>query len=125
MSSQLRIKIEPPTTFTLEDVHFESGKATLRKSSYDRLNEMVEYMKSKPSVKLEIAGHTDNVGSKQDNKKLSLQRAKAVKNYLVEQGIEEKRLVAKGYGESQPVATNETKEGRQKNRRTEVRILER
>ncbi len=125
ITSEFKIQIEPPTTFELEDVHFESGKAELRKSSYQRLDELVGYLKDKPSVKIEIAGHTDNVGSKEDNRQLSQERAKVVKNYLLENGIDEKRLRAKGYGESEPIATNDTPEGRQKNRRTEVRILER
>jgi len=125
ITSEFKIQIEPPTTFELEDVHFESGKAELRRSSYDRLDELVAYLKNKPSVKIEIAGHTDNVGNKQDNKQLSQERAQVVKNYLLENGIDEKRLRAKGYGESEPIATNDTPEGRQQNRRTEVRILER
>ena len=74
-------------------------------------------------MRIEIAGHTDNVGSAEFNLRLSLDRASAVRAYLVENGIAAKRLVAKGYGSTKPKATNDTEEGRQQNRRTEFAIL--
>jgi OmpA-OmpF porin, OOP family len=109
--------------FQLNNVYFDTGKATLKPSSYAELNDLVEYMKLKPSVKIEVAGHTDDVGDDAANMKLSQDRAQAVKAYLMKKGIAADRIVAKGYGETRPVATNETPEGRQKNRRTEVTIL--
>lgn len=124
-TSELKFQIEPPKTFTLENVHFKSGKATLQKTSYEYLNEMVELLQTKQSMRIEIAGHTDNVGSKEENMTLSKQRAQSVKEFLVEKGIDPGRVTTKGYGATQPVATNKSVEGRQKNRRTEVRILER
>lgn len=79
-------------------------------------------MKWKEDSKIEIAGHTDNVGNDNDNMILSQKRAETVKTWLVKKGIQPQRIIAKGYGASQPVADNST-EGRQQNRRTEVRIL--
>ena len=121
--STLSIQFEHPKTFTLDNVQFETGKATLTKTSYIELNELLEYLKLKEEVVIEIAGHTDDVGEDVANQKLSEARAKTVRNYLISKGITAKRVQAKGYGESQPIAQNSTAEGRQKNRRTEVRIL--
>ena len=80
-------------------------------------------MKWKENEKIEIGGHTDNVGSDADNLKLSQQRAEAIRQYLIKKGIQPARVIAKGYGASEPVADNSTNEGRQNNRRTEVKIL--
>ena len=123
-TSQFLIKYDPPTVYTLDNVYFGSNKATLREASYQELNELVEYMERRKHIRVEIAGHTDNVGSKEANLYLSRRRAGRVKAYLVSQGIAEGRIEAKGYGEDHPVAGNNTEAGRQKNRRTEVRILE-
>ncbi|RMG83732.1 MAG: OmpA family protein [Bacteroidetes bacterium] len=118
------IKYELPKVYTLENVYFDSGKSTLRPESYKALNNLAEVMLHKKSMKIEIAGHTDSDGDDEANMKLSQARAEAVKSYLIKKGIEAERIVAKGYGETQPVASNDTEEGKQKNRRTEVRILE-
>ncbi len=120
---QLTIKYEPEKVFTLKDVHFETGKATLTVNSYPALNDLVGAMKTKSSMEIEIAGHTDNVGSPEANQKLSEGRANSVKQYLVSKGISPARVIAKGYGDTQPVADNDTEEGRGQNRRTEVRIV--
>ena len=85
--------------------------------------DLVEVMKLKKTLVIEIAGHTDNVGSLESNQTLSANRAKSVRNYLIGKGISSSRVTAKGYGETEPVANNMTDEGRQKNRRTEVRII--
>jgi outer membrane protein OmpA-like peptidoglycan-associated protein len=77
-----------------------------------------------PTLRIEISGHTDNVGSKSYNKKLSEKRAKAVVDYLVDKGIDKSRLAFAGYGFAQPIASNDTPLGRQKNRRTEFKVLE-
>jgi len=121
--SVVTIQFEPGKVFQLNNVYFDTGKATLKPSSYAELNDLVEYLKMKPSVKIEVAGHTDDVGDDAANMKLSQDRAQAVKAYLLKKGIAADRIVAKGYGETRPVATNDTPEGRQKNRRTEVTIL--
>ncbi|MGC9341442.1 MAG: OmpA family protein [Bacteroidales bacterium] len=120
----LTIQIEQPKLFTLDNVEFEFGKSSLTKSSYSELEELTEYMKLKESLVVEIAGHTDDIGDEESNIKLSEARAATVRNYLIAQGISPERIVAKGYGESQPIAPNATDEGRQRNRRTEVRIIQ-
>ena len=84
---------------------------------------MVEFLKWKPEEKIEIAGHTDNIGADASNIKLSQERAETIKTYLAGKGVKLERVLAKGYGASQPVADNSNEIGRQKNRRTEVRIL--
>ncbi len=117
------IEYEPARLFTLDDVHFDVGKATIQAASYKQLQELLEYLQWQDSVNIEIAGHTDNVGKDDDNLKLSLQRADAVKAWLIKKGIAPARVTANGYGATQPVADNATEEGRRKNRRTEVRIL--
>ena len=120
---KVNVKFEPARSYTLDNVHFDFGKATLRPDSYKELEELISYLKYKESIRIEIAGHTDNVGKDDDNLRLSQQRAEAIRNYLLKKGISPARVVAKGYGATQPVADNETEEGRQQNRRTEVRIL--
>jgi outer membrane protein OmpA-like peptidoglycan-associated protein len=84
---------------------------------------VVELLEKNPTLSIELGGHTDNVGKPEANQKLSEQRAKAVMVYLTNKGIEPSRLSYKGYGESQPVAPNDTEEGRATNRRTEIKIL--
>jgi len=88
------------------------------------LEKAVDLMKANPSMVIEVGGHTDNVGNDENNIKLSHQRAKSVRQYLVTAGIASKRVQAKGYGETTPIADNETKEGKAANRRTEFIILE-
>lgn len=117
------ITVELPKVYTLDNVFFDSGKSSLRAESYKELNELAEYMKAKKSLVIEIAGHTDNVGSSESNQKLSEARANEVRNYLIKKGIPAERVQAKGYGHTQPVASNDNEAGRQKNRRTEVRII--
>lgn len=120
---QVDIEFDPPKTFVLDNVEFDFGKSTLRSSSYTALNELVDYLKRKDDERIEIGGHTDNVGTAARNLKLSEDRAKSVMAYLIAQGIPSERLQAKGYGDTEPVEENNTEEGRQKNRRTEVKVL--
>lgn len=108
----------------LNNILFKTGSAELLPGSFPELDRVVEYMKRKEKIKVEISGHTDNVGSDKMNKTLSENRAKSVVEYLVEKGINKDRLVYKGYGEEKPVATNDTKEGRAQNRRVEFDILD-
>jgi outer membrane protein OmpA-like peptidoglycan-associated protein len=120
---KVNVKFEAARTYTLDNVHFDFGKATLRPESFAELEELVSYLKNKDEIRIEIAGHTDNVGQDADNLKLSQQRADAIRNYVLKKGIQPARIIAKGYGAAEPVADNDTDEGRQLNRRTEVRIL--
>lgn len=112
----------------LRNIFFDTGKFTLRQESTTELNRLVDLIrdieKVKPGIKIEISGHTDNVGSESMNQKLSENRAKAVVDYLTGKGISAGKLVYKGYGSSEPVADNNTAKGRQENRRTEFKILE-
>jgi OOP family OmpA-OmpF porin len=117
------IKFEPARTYRLDNVHFDVGKATLRAGSSAALEDLFTYMKNKEAVRIEIGGHTDNAGKDNDNLKLSQQRAETIRNYLIKKGIQPSRMIAKGYGATLPVADNATDEGRQANRRTEVKIL--
>ncbi len=123
MTYSLTLKYDPPKVYTLKNVFFETGLSSLRKESFPALNELVDALKAKTNLVIEIAGHTDNVGTPESNQKLSTDRANSVRDYLIKHGIGPKRVTAKGYGETQPVASNETPDGRQQNRRTEVRIV--
>ena len=110
-------------SFVLRNVFFDFDKSTLKKESEVELNKLVEYLTSNKGIKIEIGGHTDNQGSESYNERLSNDRAKAVYDYLVNKGIDSKRMSYKGYGMSKPVATNDTEEGRALNRRTEFTII--
>ncbi|MCX6319414.1 MAG: OmpA family protein [Bacteroidetes bacterium] len=119
----INIKYEPARRYRLDDVHFDTDKASLRPESYTQLNELLEYLQRHETSRVEIAGHTDNTGTEAHNLKLSQDRANAIRSYLMNKGIPGTRVVAKGYGASEPVADNTSEEGRQLNRRTEVRFL--
>lgn len=103
-------------------IFFETGKATIKKTSYKQLDAIVAVLKEDPSLYADIEGHTDNTGNDDRNMDLSQQRADAVMNYFTGKGISADRLTAKGYGETQPVATNSTTAGRAQNRRTEIEL---
>jgi len=120
----VNLEFDPPKTFILDNVEFDFGKATLRPESYKALDELVDYLHRKSDDKIEIGGHTDNIGSEVKNKILSLERAKSIVAYLVAKGIDPARLTAKGYGSMEPIEENKTEAGRQKNRRSEVKILD-
>jgi outer membrane protein OmpA-like peptidoglycan-associated protein len=107
----------------LKPIEFEFGKAVIKPVSYPILDEVVELMKGRPSARVGVYGHTDNVGSDATNTRLSRERATACKNYLVGKGIAAGRLDSKGFGPSQPVADNGTDEGRARNRRVDFKIL--
>ena len=104
----------------LEGVNFETNSARLTSSSSEVLDRVAQSLKDWPDVKVEIGGHTDSVGSESHNLSLSRARAESVREYLMKRGIGASRLVAKGYGESDPIADNGTAEGRAKNRRVEL-----
>lgn len=109
-----------PQKLVLEGVNFDFDKATLRQEDVSDLDKNVEALKAWGDVNIEVAGHTDSMGSDAYNMKLSQQRAEAVRNFLISRGVAADRLTAKGYGEAQPVADNATEEGRFKNRRVEL-----
>jgi len=118
------IQFQPSKTFVLDDCNFEFGQATLQPTSYAVLDELVNYLNRKEDEKIEIGGHTDNVGKAASNLKLSEDRANTVRAYLLTKGIDPDRVTARGYGMTEPIESNKTEEGRAKNRRTEVKILE-
>jgi OmpA-OmpF porin, OOP family len=118
------IQFEAPKSFVLENVTFETGKAELKPASYSVLDELVEYLKRKDDEKIEVGGHTDDVGKAEANMVLSNSRANTVRAYLLTKGIAPERVTAKGYGMDIPVAENDTAEGRALNRRTEVKIIQ-
>ena len=115
--------LEAGTKFELRNVFFETAKFDLKSTSYPELNYIVDILKANPSLNIIVAGHTDNVGNAANNQLLSENRAKSVMNYLIEKGIPADRLNSKGYGASKPIQSNDTEEGRAKNRRTEIEIL--
>lgn len=107
----------------LRNIFFESGKFDLKPESEVELKNLHVFLSKNPSLRIEIAGHTDNVGEEADNLLLSKNRAEAVYTYLIINGIAKERITFKGYGESQPVASNDTPEGRAANRRTVFTVL--
>ncbi|HQY11828.1 MAG TPA: OmpA family protein [Ferruginibacter sp.] len=121
---KIDIQFLPAKSFVLEDCNFETGKADLLPEAFPVLDELVSYLVRKEDERIEIQGHTDNVGTAKSNQVLSEARANTVRNYLIAKGIDPNRLTAKGYGFTVPVADNKTAEGRAQNRRTEVKILE-
>ncbi len=116
-------KIEVGKTIVLNNIFYDFDKATLRSESIAELERLILLLNDNPTMNIEISSHTDNKGTDEYNQKLSQMRAQSVVDYLIEKGIIRQRLIAKGYGESVPVAENETDEGRQQNRRTEFKIL--
>lgn len=108
----------------LKNVFFETNKYDLKDESRVELMKLHSFMQNNPAVSIEISGHTDNVGNDNDNQTLSENRAQAIYNFLIENGIEANRLSYKGYGETQPIDTNDTEEGRANNRRSEFKIKE-
>jgi outer membrane protein OmpA-like peptidoglycan-associated protein len=118
------IQFDPPKAFVLENVTFETGKAELKPASYPVLDELVEYLKRKDDERIEVGGHTDDVGKAEANMILSNNRANTVRAYLLTKGIAPERVTAKGYGMDIPIAENDTDEGRALNRRTEVKIIQ-
>ncbi len=113
----------PSRPVVLRNVFFETASAALRPASERELNKLYDLLTDQPDLRIRINGHTDDVGTDSDNLELSEARAKAVYQYLIDKGIEPARLDYKGFGESQPIDTNDTAEGRQQNRRTEFEVL--
>ncbi|WP_045690259.1 OmpA family protein [Hymenobacter sp. AT01-02] len=116
-------KLDVGVKVVLNNIFFDFDKASLRKESTGELERLQKLLADTPALRLEISGHTDNVGKAEYNKDLSQRRAKTVVDYLVGKGIDKSRLTFAGYGDSQPVAPNTTKDGRQLNRRTEFKVI--
>ena len=106
--------------FIALDIHFDTAKAIIKSDSVAQVDEIASLLKGNPKLKLSIEGHTDNTGTPEGNRKLSDERAKAVREALMTKGIEAARLQSKGFGQDKPVADNRTEEGRAKNRRVEL-----
>ena len=111
------------TTLVLEGVTFDTNSAHLTSASNAVLDRVAEALKANPDVRVEVGGHTDNTGTKAINNRLSTERAKAVKDYLVGKGVSASRLESKGYGSKEPIADNKTADGRAKNRRVELKKI--
>ncbi len=109
-----------PMVIEVTDVLFEFDKWVIKEPFVPELNQWADYFKNNPQVTADIYGHTDSTGPSKYNDQLSAKRAQAVVNFLVESGVASDRLRAKGFGEGQPTETNDTREGRQKNRRVEL-----
>ena len=106
-----------------ENLEFETGKDIIKDESLPSLSELADVLVKKPEWKLQIAGHTDNVGPAQSNLILSKKRAESVKKFMISKGIDASRLSTLYFGETDPIADNGTAEGRQKNRRVEMTII--
>jgi OmpA-OmpF porin, OOP family len=120
----LRYKsLPPPPPFVLSGITFDTAKATIRPESFPRLDVLVDFMTHKKSARVEISGHTDNVGKPKANKTLSAKRAQSCRAYVISKGIDGSRIDAVGYGDERPIASNHTEDGRQTNRRIEVKEL--
>jgi outer membrane protein OmpA-like peptidoglycan-associated protein len=120
---KLHVYYELPEEFTLQDLKFETSKAVIQSSSFPSLNLVADFLKRKPTMQIEIGGHTDSDGDDKMNLQLSKDRANAVKTYLISKGVSEKQMIAIGYGETRPIAENTSTSGKQQNRRTEIQIL--
>lgn len=109
--------------FRLDNVYFDQSSYILRPESFPQLNKLVKTLTATPSLVIEIAGHTDNVGDRRLNLSLSENRAKVIRGYLTQQGIAENRLRASGYGDTRPAAPNDSEDNKRKNRRVEFVVL--
>lgn len=116
--------IEAGRSVVLKNVFFDVDKYDLKPASKTELNKLTDLLIANPTIKIEVSGHTDNQGNAAANQILSENRAKAVYQYLIDHSISGTRLMYKGYGQTNPIATNDTEEGRALNRRTEFRVLE-
>ena len=117
------LPIERDASVVLKNIFFDVNKFELKPESQVELEKLIQLLTENPALKIEISGHTDNVGKPADNLLLSNNRAKAVVNYLVSKAVPAQRLTAKGYGETKPMADNKTEDGRALNRRTEMKVV--
>ncbi|MCU0393371.1 MAG: PorP/SprF family type IX secretion system membrane protein [Thermoflexibacter sp.] len=118
-------KPEVGKRYVVQGLYFATGSAQIEKESFPALDNLVDFLRKNPTLKIEIGGHTDNVGNKATNQRLSENRAKAVMDYLAGIGVDKSRIVFKGYGDTQPIASNDDeKDGRELNRRIEMKVIE-
>lgn len=122
---ELSVEVIKALSDYAKTILFDTGKTTLKPASLKVLDNVVAILKEYPNARFHVDGHTDSVGSDANNQKLSEGRASSVVNYLIERGIPSNRLVARGFGESKPIAPNTTKDGRTTNRRTEINLIPR
>lgn len=115
--------IEVNASIVLSNIFFDINKFEVRSESQVELDKVIQLLNENPTLKIQISGHTDNVGKPADNLALSDNRSKSVVNYLISKGVAAQRLTFKGFGETQPIADNISEEGRAKNRRTELKVL--
>jgi OmpA-OmpF porin, OOP family len=115
---------EAKAAFKLDKVYFKLGESTILPESFEQLDKLVEYLKENSALKIQIEGHTDNQGDAKLNKKLSLERAFNVREYLVKKGVVSKRIKFAGLGDSQPISSNNKEEDRKNNRRVEYRFID-
>ncbi|MFT5858002.1 MAG: outer membrane protein OmpA-like peptidoglycan-associated protein [Flavobacteriaceae bacterium] len=118
----LEIIYDLPTSVVLEDLYFNSGQYSIQQKSFESLNKLAEYLIRKGNMTIRIEGYTDSDGNEASNKTLSANRSKAVKSYLVKKGVKADSIRTIGHGDSNPIATNDTVEGKAQNRRTEIHI---
>jgi OOP family OmpA-OmpF porin len=121
----INIELEPATkgsVSVLKNIFFDIDKFDLKDKSITELEKIVQFLEENPQIRVEISGHTDNTGNAQYNQQLSEKRAKSVYSYLVQKGIGAQRLASKGFGSTKPIASNESEDGRQQNRRIEFTI---
>lgn len=116
-------KLDIGNSIILSNILFETGKATLQGGSYQQLQKLKRLLDENPTLRIELSGHTDNIGSYKSNIILSEDRAKAVADYLISLGVDRARLTYRGYGPDSPIATNKTVHGRQMNRRVEFKVI--
>jgi outer membrane protein OmpA-like peptidoglycan-associated protein len=115
--------LEPNATIVLKNIFFDFNQYSLKEESQVELDKIVQLMKDNPTLRIQINGHTDNIGKPADNLRLSENRAQEVVKYLTEKGVQSQRLSFKGFGATQPVADNTTEENRALNRRTEMKVV--
>jgi OOP family OmpA-OmpF porin len=118
------LRVEQEQIRTLEPIYFERGSDRLQARSLPLVKELAQVIAGREDLGvISIEGHTDNAGGEKSNLQLSQKRAESIKKVLIENGVPEARLVAAGFGEMRPIATNETREGREQNRRVEFRLV--
>jgi outer membrane protein OmpA-like peptidoglycan-associated protein len=117
------LKIEESGEIVLEGITFETNSAQIRPESEQTLTKAVNTLRTNPQLRVEIQGHTDDVGSDRANLRLSDARANSVRDYLIQRGIDGGRMTAKGYGETDPLVPNDSNENRSKNRRIQFQVL--
>lgn len=117
------VPIRKNEVITLNNLFFDFAKSELRPESFAELDRLAQFLVANTAIVIELSGHTDNVGQDAENRRLSQERVNAVRTYLVDKGVGEKRMRAVGMGKSKPIASNATEEGRQRNRRVEFKIV--